>query len=73
MPKSYRIRTTPGSDKSIKIELEQDFEFLEILSLKINGNKIIKTIINRKLTPVHFKILPNLLFFLDVDFSDISI
>jgi hypothetical protein len=40
MPKSYRIRTTPGSDKSIKIELEQDFEFLEILSLKINQGDI---------------------------------
>ena len=35
MPKSYRIRTQPGVDKSIKIQLEQDFEYLEILSLKI--------------------------------------
>jgi hypothetical protein len=35
MPKSYRIRTQPGVDKSIKIQLDQDFEYLEILSLKI--------------------------------------
>jgi hypothetical protein len=35
MPKSYRIRTQPGVDKSIQIKLDQDFEFLEILSLKI--------------------------------------
>jgi hypothetical protein len=35
MPKSYRIRTEVGKDKSIKVQLEQDFESLEILSLKI--------------------------------------
>lgn len=40
MPKSYRIRTTPGSEKTINIQLEQDFEFLEILSLKINQGDI---------------------------------
>ena len=40
MPKSYRIRTTPGSEKTINIQLEQDFEFLEILSLKINQGEI---------------------------------
>lgn len=40
MPKSYRIRTQPGVDKSIKIQLDQDFEYLEILSLKIYQNDI---------------------------------
>ena len=40
MPKSYRIRTQPGVDKSIQIKLDQDFEFLEILSLKIVQNDI---------------------------------
>ena len=40
MPKSYRIRTTPGTEKTINIQLEQDFEFLEILSLKINQGDI---------------------------------
>jgi hypothetical protein len=40
MPKSYRIRTEPGVDKSIKIQLDQDFEYLEILSLKIFQNDI---------------------------------
>jgi hypothetical protein len=36
MPKSYRIRTEVGQDKYINVQLEQDFEQLEILSLKIN-------------------------------------
>jgi len=40
MPKSYRIRATPGVDKHIDIKLEQDFEFLEILSLKILQSEI---------------------------------
>jgi len=35
MPKSYRIRTQVGVDKYINVELDQDFEFLEILSLKL--------------------------------------
>lgn len=36
MSKSIRIRTTPnGDDKYIKVELNQDFDLLEILSLKI--------------------------------------
>jgi hypothetical protein len=35
MSKSYRIRTTPGVDKSINILLDQEFEYLEILSLKL--------------------------------------
>lgn len=35
MGQSYRIRTELGTDKAINLELSQDFEFLEILSLKI--------------------------------------
>ena len=38
MPKSYRIRTEVGqnnTNKSINIDINQDFDFLEILSLKI--------------------------------------
>jgi len=35
MSNSYRIRTTPGVDKSIRVKLDQDFESLEILSLKL--------------------------------------
>ena len=35
MPKSYRIRTQVGVDKSIKVNLEQDFDSINILSLKI--------------------------------------
>jgi hypothetical protein len=40
MPKSYRIRTEVGVDKYINVELDQDFEFLEILSLKILSNDV---------------------------------
>jgi hypothetical protein len=35
MPKSYRIRTQVGIDKAIKVNLQQDFESINILSLKI--------------------------------------
>lgn len=35
MGQSYRIKTDIGVNKTINLELEQDFEFLEILSLKI--------------------------------------
>lgn len=35
MPKSIRIRTEPGVDKDINIKIDQDFDFLEILSLKL--------------------------------------
>jgi hypothetical protein len=35
MPKSYRIRTQVGVDKAVKVNLEQDFESINILSLKI--------------------------------------
>jgi len=37
MSDNIRIRTTPnGGDKYVKIKLEQDFDFIEILSLKIS-------------------------------------
>ena len=35
MPKSYRIRTKLGVDQNIQLKIEQDFDFLEILSLKL--------------------------------------
>jgi hypothetical protein len=40
MSESIRIRTTPnGSDKYLSVKLEQDFDFIEILSLKISQDK----------------------------------
>ena len=32
---SIRIRTIPGSSQNVRVKLEQDFDFLEVLSLKI--------------------------------------
>lgn len=40
MPKSYRIRTEPGIDKNIRVNIEQDFDFLEILSLKLRQEDV---------------------------------
>lgn len=40
MAKSYRIRTEVGVDKYINVNLEQDWEQLEILSLKILANDV---------------------------------
>jgi len=41
MAKSVRIRTTPnGEDKYVKVELKQDFDLLEILSLKIKQSDV---------------------------------
>ena len=34
MPKSYRFRTEVGVDKQVRLNIDQDFDFLEILSLK---------------------------------------
>ena len=35
--KSIRLKTTPGGeDKNLSIKLEQNFDFLEVLSLKIS-------------------------------------
>lgn len=40
MAKSYRIRTEIGVDKQLNVQLDQDFEYLEILSLKILQEQI---------------------------------
>lgn len=41
MSKSIRIRTTPNSaDKYIKVKLDSDFDFLEVLSLKITQEDV---------------------------------
>jgi hypothetical protein len=40
MGDSYRIRTELGVNKSINLQLDQEFEFLEILSLKIQQTDI---------------------------------
>jgi len=40
MPKSYRIKTEPGVDKHIRVNIEQDFDFLEILSLKLRQEDV---------------------------------
>ena len=40
MTKTYRIRTTPGDDKNIRININQDFDFLEILSLKLRQDDV---------------------------------
>lgn len=43
MSKTIRINTTPnGGDKYVKIKLEQDFDFLEVLSLNINQEDVYK-------------------------------
>jgi len=40
MSKSYRVLTELGVDKSVQIQIDQDFDFLEILSLKITQSEI---------------------------------
>ena len=40
MSKSYRIRTELGVDKSLNVQIEQDFEYLEVLSLKLLQSEI---------------------------------
>lgn len=40
MPKSIRVRTQVGIDKQVNINLQQDFEFLEILSLKLSQSEL---------------------------------
>jgi hypothetical protein len=43
MLKNIRIRTTPnGEDNYLKVKLEQDFDFLEVLSLKISQEETYK-------------------------------
>lgn len=42
--KSIRIRTTPGGeDKHVTVKLEQEFDFLEILSLKISQEDLYRS------------------------------
>lgn len=40
MGQSYRIKTELGTNKTINIQLDQEFEFLEILSLKIQQSDV---------------------------------
>ena len=40
MSNSFRIRTEPGVDKSLNVLIDQEFEYLEILSLKILPSQI---------------------------------
>ena len=41
MGKSIRVRTTPGgADKFVKFSIDQDFDFIEILSLKISQEEV---------------------------------
>ena len=40
MTKSYRLRTEVGTDKNIRININQDFDFLEILSLKLRQGDV---------------------------------
>ena len=40
MSKSYRIRTKLGADQNINVTVEQDFDFLEILSLKLRQEDV---------------------------------
>lgn len=43
MSQNIRIRTTPlGGDNYVKVKLEQDFDFLEVLSLKISQEEAYK-------------------------------
>ena len=36
MPKSFRVRTEIGKEKNLTFELKQDFDLLEILSLRLH-------------------------------------
>lgn len=40
MGQSYRVRTELGVNKTINVQLDQEFEFLEILSLKIQQSEL---------------------------------
>jgi hypothetical protein len=40
MPHSYRIRTNIGVDKQVNLTFDQDFDFIEILSLKLTQTEI---------------------------------
>ena len=36
MPKNIRIKTEVGSNKNLNVKIDQDFDYLEILSRKSN-------------------------------------
>ena len=40
---SIRLRTVPGLSKNIRFKLEQDFDFLEVLSIKISQEDLYQT------------------------------
>ena len=40
MSKTYRVRTQVGVDRQVNIEIDQDFEQLEILSLKVRSEEV---------------------------------
>lgn len=40
MPKSYRLRTQLGVDQTLQLNVEQDFDFLEILSMKLSQGDV---------------------------------
>ena len=40
MPKTFRIKTTPGKDQNLHVPIEQDFDQLEILSLKLTQDDV---------------------------------
>lgn len=40
MPKSIRVLTEIGKDKSVQVDLNQEFDFLEILSLKFSQSEL---------------------------------
>jgi hypothetical protein len=40
MGQSYRIRTKLGENRTINVQLDQDFEFLEVLSLKLQQSDV---------------------------------
>jgi hypothetical protein len=40
MNKSHRIKVNPGTDKNIRVQIDQDFDFLEILSLKLRHEDV---------------------------------
>ena len=40
MGKSFRIKSTPGKDQNISIQIDQDFEEIELLSLKIRQSEV---------------------------------
>jgi hypothetical protein len=44
MSNTIRVRTTPnGGDKYLKVNIEQDFDFIEVLSLKISQEEAYRT------------------------------